>query len=68
MSRNPNTEPPRPGEQPDLPPTHPHDPIAPEPEPLPLPPDREPAHAPVREPDAPMPAGDPQPTDPPRLV
>jgi hypothetical protein len=50
-----------------LPPTRPHDPVAPDADPLPLPPDDEP-HAPVREPDAPMPAGDPQPGEPPRLL
>ncbi|HEX8179776.1 MAG TPA: hypothetical protein VF525_09570 [Pyrinomonadaceae bacterium] len=66
---------PRPGESTDLPtdvpPTQPHDPVAPDPaqpEPLPLPPDRAPAHAPVREPETPMPAGDPRPTEPTHLV
>ena len=66
MSRNPNTEPPQPGVPDELPPTHPHDPITPDP--VPLPPDRAPAHAPVREPETPQPAGDPLPVEPPRLV
>src|SRR5438132_372930 len=35
MTRNPNTEPPQPGQQPDLPPTQPGDPAQPEPPPLP---------------------------------
>jgi hypothetical protein len=71
MPLNMKMESPRPDAPPELPPTQPHDPLAPDPvhpEPLPLPPDREPAHAPVREPDTPFPAGDPTPTEPPRLV
>jgi hypothetical protein len=71
MSRNPNTDPPQPGQQPELPPTpQPHDPLQPDhsqPEPLPLPPDAEPK-SPVQEPDTPPPAGDPPVSEPPRLV
>ncbi|HEV2705687.1 MAG TPA: hypothetical protein VGV59_07155 [Pyrinomonadaceae bacterium] len=68
LSRNTNTDPPQPGDQPELPPTQPEQPDAPDP--LPLPPDSEPTpRAPVREPDpAPLPAGDPQPSEPTRLV
>jgi hypothetical protein len=65
VSRNPDNA--QPDAPTDLPPTRPHDPVAPDADPLPLPPDDEP-HAPVREPDAPMPAGDPQPGEPPRLL
>jgi hypothetical protein len=78
MSRNPNTDPPQPGEplpQPDtsdLPPIGPNDPILPDPsqpEPLPLPPDSQPSPAaPVREPDTPIPAGDPPTGEPTRLA
>ncbi|HEY9402058.1 MAG TPA: hypothetical protein VIQ24_05155 [Pyrinomonadaceae bacterium] len=71
MSRNPNTDPPQPEQQPELPPTpQPHDPLAPDPsqpEPLPLPPDAEPK-SPVQEPDTPPPAGDPPTTDAPRMM
>lgn len=67
MTRNPNAEPPQPGDQPDIPPTVPHDPA--QPEPLPLPPDVDPSPAaPVREPDVPPPAGDPPSTEPMRLA
>jgi len=73
MSRNPNTDPPQPADQPELPPVAPHDPIKPDPETpqeLPLPPDAEPSPpAPVREPDpTPPPAGDPQPSEPTRIM
>ena len=72
MSRNPNADQPQPIGLPDLPPTHPNDPLRPDPsntDPVPLPPDteRQPP-APVREPDMGPPAGDPQPTEPTRLV
>ena len=66
MSRNPNTETPPPGQQPDLPPTHPDDPSRPEPPPLP--PDAPTPIAPVREPGSPKPAGDPPTAEPTRLV
>jgi hypothetical protein len=79
MSRNPNTEPPQPGDplpqpgEPEPPPITPGDPIVPDPsqpEPLPLPPDSQPTPpAPVREPDAqPQPAGDPVTGEPTRLL
>jgi hypothetical protein len=72
MTRNPNTDPPQPADQPDIPPIIPDDPLRPDPtqpEPLPLPPDADPSpRAPVVEPDTPMPAGDPQPLEPPRIV
>jgi hypothetical protein len=57
MSRNTNTEQPQPGQQPELPPTHPEDPA--QPEPPPLPPDAPQPTAPVEEPGTPKPAGDP---------
>jgi hypothetical protein len=66
MSRNTNTEQPQPGQQPELPPTHPEDPA--QPEPPPLPPDAPQPTAPVEEPGAPMPAGDPPASEPTRLL
>ncbi|MFN2598055.1 MAG: hypothetical protein ABR563_12820 [Pyrinomonadaceae bacterium] len=57
--------------QTELPPTAPHDPVAPDPsqpEPLPLPPDDGTPRAPVGEPDTPQPAGDPAPQEPPRIA
>ena len=57
--------------QPELPPTAPHDPVAPDPsqpEPLPLPPDSPTPRAPVTEPDPVRPVGDPVPQEPPRLA
>src|ERR1043165_86241 len=67
MSRDPNTDPPRPGQQPDLPPTRPDDPAQPE-QPPPLPPDAPQPPAPVREPSTPKPAGDPPTAEPTRLA
>jgi hypothetical protein len=70
MSRNPNTDPPEPSEQPtgEPPPVEPGDPVLPDPSqpPVPLPPGTEPTPpAPVREPEeAPAPVGDPPPSDP----
>ena len=57
-----------PGQQTDLPPTRPDDPL--QPEPLPLPPDSPQPTSPVREPEpAPaQPAGDPTPVEPTRLA
>src|SRR5437870_5514637 len=66
MSRNPNAEPPQPGQRPELPPTQPDDPA--QPEPPPLPPDAPTPTAPVREPVAPAPAGDPPTAEPTRLA
>ncbi|HZH90032.1 MAG TPA: hypothetical protein VEX70_05345 [Pyrinomonadaceae bacterium] len=71
MSRNTNTDPPQPEQQPEMPPARePHDPLSPDssqPEPLPLPPDAEPK-SPVQEPDTPPAVGDPPVTESPRLV
>ena len=66
MSRDPNTEPPKPGQQPGLPPTGPDDPASPELPPLP--PDAPQPPAPVREPVSQKPAGDPPTAEPTRLV
>ena len=57
-----------PGQQPDLPPTRPDDPL--HPQPLPIPPDSPQPTEPVREPEPTpaQPAGDPAPTEPPRLA
>jgi hypothetical protein len=66
MSRNTNTEQPQPGQQPELPPTHPDDPA--QPEQPPLPPDAPTPTAPVQEPTTPRPAGDPPATEPTRLA
>ncbi len=68
VSRDPENEPWRPGERPDQTPTHPYDPMDPEPSPnpVPIPPDEEPA-PPVREPTTPMPMTDPKPPEPTRL-
>ena len=72
MSRDPGNDTWRPGERPDETPTHPNDPLHPDPSParpLPIPPDAEPnPPAPVREPTTPMPATDPGPPEPTRLA
>ena len=68
-----SADPLQPGDQPELPPTQPNDPIQPDPltpEPIPLPPDTEPSPpAPVREPNPLQPpAGDPPPGEPMRML
>ena len=69
MSRNAYTDAPQPIGLPDLPPTHPSDPLRPDPlnpDAVPLPLGTEPP--PIREPDTVLPASDPQPTEPKRPV
>ncbi len=62
----------QPADQPELPPTHPNDPLQPDPltpEPIPLPPDPERTPpSPVREPDPVTPAGDPPSGEPMRML
>ncbi|MDQ4121441.1 MAG: hypothetical protein M3209_08350 [Acidobacteriota bacterium] len=71
--RNTNNDAPQPfepGEETNLPPTTPRDPVEPDPmkpDPIPVPPDKEPP-VPVREPVQLPAAGDPKPAESPRIV